>query len=185
MTHLENYRTPRIHFRLPRPRGRVLLSFVILVLVAGTLRLATFPRYLPYNDHWDEPSMVLLARDWRGVEDIAFIPDWLNGYPPLYIWFNMGVQQAVESLTPQPWYFLSDYLYPLRLLAALSGIATTALVIWLGWQVGGSVAAWCAGLVWGLSPIIIEHGNFAIPDPFVYLACALSLSLALYALRRR
>jgi len=179
---------PRSLLRYVDPRrahGRLFWAFALLLLAVGALRLAAFPRYLPFSDHWDEPSMVLLARDWRGVEAIAFIPDWLTGYPPLYIWINMGVQQVVEATTTQPWLFLGDYLYALRLLAALNGIATTMLVIALGWQVGGSVAAWLAGLAWGLSPIIIEHNNFAIPDPLVYLACALSLNLTFWAYRRR
>ncbi|MCC6613722.1 MAG: hypothetical protein IT320_09610 [Anaerolineae bacterium] len=181
-------RSPRSILRYIDPRrasGRLFWAFAILMLITGGLRLAAFPRYLPYSDHWDEPSMVLLARDWRGVEQIAFIPDWLKGYPPLYIWINMGVQQVVEATSAQPWIFLGDYLNALRLLAALSGIATTLLVIALGWQTGGSVAAWCAGLAWGLSPIVIEHGNFAIPDPLVYLSCALSLNLTFRAYRRR
>jgi len=159
-------------------------AFIILILAASAVRLLTFDRYLPYNDHYDEPSMFLLARDWRGVDTITVIPEWLAGYPPLYVWINMGVQVALEHLSPKAWIPPADYYYVLRLLAALSGIATTAFVIWLGWEVGGLVAGWFAGLIWGLSPIVVEHNNFAIPDPLVYLTCAVSLCLSLRALHR-
>jgi len=157
------------------------LVFIVIVLLSTVVRLANFPRFLPYNDHFDEPSMLLLARDWRGVEHIAYIPEWLAGYPPLYIWVNMEVQQLVETFFSRGWFVLGDYLYALRLLAAISGIVTTCLVMLLGWQIGKAVAAWFAGLFWGLSPVVVEHNNFAIPDPLLYFTCALTLNLVVFA----
>jgi len=125
--------------------------------------------------------MVLLARSWRGVEQVAYIPQWLAGYPPLYVWINMGVQQVVEKLAAHPWVNYADYYYALRLLSAVSGIATTLLIIWLGWLIAGPIAGWFAGLAWGLAPIVVVHNNFALADPFVFLMCAASLAMALHA----
>ncbi len=173
-----------ISARLSTPWRRV-VAFGALILVAAGVRLLTFQRYLPYNDLQDEGGMLLLARDWRGAEKIAFIPQWLAGYPPLYVWINMGVQEVVEKLAPQPWVNYADYYYALRLLSALGSIMTTLLVIWLGWLLAGPIAGWFAGLAWGLAPIIIVHGNFALADPFVFLTCAASLTMALQAWARQ
>jgi hypothetical protein len=160
---------------------RIVVVFAALIFLAAAVRLLTYQRYLPYNDLQDEGGMLLLGRDWRGVEKIAYIPHWLAGYPPLYVWMNMGVQEVVEKLDPKPWVNYADYYYALRFLSALSGIVTTLLVIWLGWQLAGPIAGWFAGLAWGLAPIIIVHGNFALADPFVFLTCAASLVMALRA----
>jgi 4-amino-4-deoxy-L-arabinose transferase-like glycosyltransferase len=161
----------------------VVLAFAALLILATGVRLLTFDRYLPYLDYADENNMYLMGRDWRGVEDVPVVPEWLAGYPPLYVWMNIGVQQVVEATWRGPWLLISDYFYVLRLIAALTGIVTTLLVIMIGWQVGGAVAGWMAGLVWGLSPVIVEHNSLAIPDPMVYLACAITLISALRAWR--
>jgi 4-amino-4-deoxy-L-arabinose transferase-like glycosyltransferase len=150
-------------------------------VLAGSARLLTFDRYAPYLDYADENNMYLMGRDWRGVEDIPVVPEWLAGYPPLYVWTNIVVQQAVEATWTGPWLLISDYFYVLRLIAALSGIITTLLVASIAWQLGGPVAGWLAGFVWGLSPVIVEHNNLAIPDPMVFLTCALSITLAIRA----
>src|SRR5690348_9787539 len=73
-----------------------LIAVVSVFFAAASVRLLTFDRYLPYLDYSDENNMYLLGRDWRGVEDVPVVPEWLAGYPPLYVWFNIGVQQGVE-----------------------------------------------------------------------------------------
>jgi 4-amino-4-deoxy-L-arabinose transferase-like glycosyltransferase len=159
----------------------LLLAFAILLTGATGIRLLTFDRYLPYLDYADENNMYLLGRDWRGVEDVPVIPEWLAGYPPLYVWFNIGVQQTVETFWTRPWLLISDYFFYLRLLAAIAGVITTLLVVSIGWQLGGALAGWLAGLVWGFAPIIVEYNNLAIPDPMVFLACAATITMALRA----
>ncbi|MEO8611770.1 MAG: hypothetical protein ABI690_27980, partial [Chloroflexota bacterium] len=69
----------------------LLIAIVTVFIAAASVRLLTFDRYLPYLDYSDENNMYLLGRDWRGVEDVPVIPEWLAGYPPLYVWFNIGV----------------------------------------------------------------------------------------------
>ena len=159
-----------------------LLIAVLSVLVAAAgVRLLTFDRYLPYLDYPDENNMYLLGRDWRGVEDVPVIPEWLAGYPPLYVWVNIGVQQGVETFWTRPWLLISDYMFYLRLLSAVMGVITALLVMKIGWQLAGPVAGWLAGLAWALSPIIVEHNSLAIPDPMLYMACAASIVMALAA----
>lgn len=161
-----------------------LLVFTVLVIAAAGVRLLTFDRYLPFLDYADENNMYLLGRDWRGAEDVAFIPEWLAGYPPLYVWINIAVQSLADSVwAGRPWILITDYFYWLRLLAAAVGILTTLVVAALGWEMAGAVAGWLTGLVWALSPIIVEHNSLAIPDPFVYLTCAGALWMAARALR--
>ncbi|MEO8612369.1 MAG: glycosyltransferase family 39 protein, partial [Chloroflexota bacterium] len=108
-------------------------------------------------------------------------PEWLAGYPPLYVWFNIGVQQTVETFWTRPWILISDYMFYLRLLSAAMGVTTALLMMRIGWQLAGSVAGWLAGLAWALSPIIVEHNSLAVPDPLLYLACAVSITMALQA----
>ncbi len=161
------------------------LSILFLILIAAfAVRFATFQRYLPYLDNSDEANMYLLARDWRGVEDVPVVPEWLAGYPPLYVWVNIGVQQVVEAHWAYPWIFPSQYLYYTRLLAAVMGGLTTLLIMVLGWQLGGGIAAAFAGAVWALSPFVVDYNSFAIPDPLVYLLCAAALVTAIRAWRR-
>jgi 4-amino-4-deoxy-L-arabinose transferase-like glycosyltransferase len=165
---------------LARHKWALLALVAVLVLSAG-VRLLTYDRYFPFMDYSDETNMYLLARDWRGVEQVAVIPEWLAGYPPLYIWGSMAVQAGMEKVWPRPWILPSEYMMVMRLLAVAAGVLTTGLVAALGWQVAGPLAGCLAGAVWGLSPAILEYNNLAIPDPFVYLFCAAALVAALYA----
>jgi hypothetical protein len=159
----------------------LLVAVVTVLLAASSVRLLTFDRYLPYLDYADENNMYLLGRDWRGVEDVPVVPEWLAGYPPLYVWFNIGVQQVVEALWTKPWLLISDYMFYLRLLSALMGVITALLVMSIGWQIANPLAGWLAGLAWALAPVIVEHNSLAIPDSAVYLACAAAIAMALRA----
>src|SRR5579871_1316381 len=108
--------------KLPAIRlNRALLIVGAIAVIAFGIRLMTFQRYLPLMDYVDEPNTYLLARDWRGVEDVPVVPTELAGYSPLYIWVNMGVQEIVDAHWPYPWIFPSQYFYYTRLLAAIFG----------------------------------------------------------------
>ncbi|HVU13554.1 MAG TPA: glycosyltransferase family 39 protein, partial [Phototrophicaceae bacterium] len=165
--------------------NRTLLVLGVIVVLAFGVRLLTFDRYLPFLDYNDESNMYLLARDWRGVEAVPVVPEWLAGYPPLYIWVNMLVQEAVEAHWPRPWIFPSEYFYYTRLLSAIFGGLTAFVIMLLGWELGGSIAAAFAGSVWALSPLVVNYNSLAIPDPLVYLACALALVTAIRAWKTR
>lgn len=171
------------------PTHRAAWPFVaafILVLAAGT-RLLAFDRYLPYVDYPDEANMFLLAVDWRG--DFPLAAEYgahltgarLAGYPPLFPWLAVGTQRVVEAVSPKPFLFSGDYVLALRLVAVAAGVLTAAALLVVGWTLGGPVAAALAGLVWALSPVVVEWNSLAIPDPLVYLASAWTLACGLWA----
>lgn len=159
--------------------------FATVVVIALAGRLVTFDTYLPYHDRFDESNMYLLARHTRGLEIVPIVPEWLAGYPPLYIWMSIGWQQAYEALTTKLWLLPSDYLYQARAMSVVAGVLTALVVAIIGKQLAGCVAAFFAGLVWALAPILLENNSEAIPDPWTTLACAVSISMALEAYRKR
>ncbi len=160
---------------------------VFILLAALVIRLLTFERYLPYVDYPDEANMFLLAVDWRGdfpLEEAYgahLTGARLAGYPPLYPLIAAGTQRIVEAFSAESFLFSGDYIYGLRLLAVFAGVLTTAALLVIGWTLGGKVAALLAGLVWTLSPVVVEWNSLAIPDPLVYLASAGTLAFALWA----
>lgn len=160
-----------------RQRGlrHPLTLLILVVLLAAGVRLLTFQRYLPYNDHIDEPNMLLMGRHWIGIAEDEKVTTWLAGYPPMYAWFTGVFQVVVDRLNPRPWIEYPTYYYWLRFISAMAGLVTLSVIMRLAWRLGGWVAAWFAGIAWAFSPIVIEHSAFAIPDPFVYLACAVTL----------
>ncbi len=158
-----------------------IIALIVIALLAFGIRLLTFDRYLPYQDYSDETNSYLLGRDWRGVEDVPVVPEWLAGYPPLYVWINILVQRTIEAHWSYPWIFPSTYFYYLRLLAAILGGLTTLVIMRLGWQLGGGIAAAFAGSVWALSPFVVNYNSLAIPDPLVYLCAAAALVTAFEA----
>jgi 4-amino-4-deoxy-L-arabinose transferase-like glycosyltransferase len=167
---------------MPFSSHKLKITLLVGIALLGlAVRLLTFDRYLPFMDYTDESNMYLLARDWRGVEDVPVVPEWLAGYPPLYIWLSMGVQQIVESGFPRPWIFPSDYFYYTRFVAAILGSLTVLVTMRLGWQLGGFVAAAFAGSIWALSPFVVDYNSLAIPDPLVYLGCAIAFVTAIEA----
>jgi hypothetical protein len=147
--------------------------------------LFTFDTYLPYHDRFDESNMYLLARHTRGLEIVPIVPEWLAGYPPLYIWMSIGWQQVYETLTTKLWLLPSDYWYQARAMSVVAGILTALVVAVIGKQLGGRVAAFFAGLVWSLAPILLENNSEAIPDPWTTLACAVSIAMAIAAYQKR
>ncbi len=161
-----------------------ILAFAALLLTAAIVRLLTFDRYLPFWGHSDEPVYFLMVRNWRGLQDNPFIKGRYAGYPPAYPIINWGIQLMVEALQTKSWTMYPEYIYALRLLAAVIGIVTTGIIAFAGFQLGGSVAAWFAGLVWGATPIIVDNNSLALPDPFVYFGSAAALAMALYAWRK-
>lgn len=159
----------------------VLAAFTLLLIGATSARLLTFERYLPALDYSDESVRFLVAQERRGIVNNDWVEWRYAGHPPAYLWVNIGVQLLVEATASHPWVVPPDYFYALRLLAAIVGVITTFVIASIGWQLAGPVAAWCAGFIWALAPVIVERNSLAIPDPFVYLTCALAITLAIRA----
>jgi 4-amino-4-deoxy-L-arabinose transferase-like glycosyltransferase len=163
----------------------VLLVIVVISSVALGLRLMTYDRYLPFVDYTDEGVYVALAQDIRGIADHSVITDIYGAIPPLYSYFNAGVQEFYDAIKPHNWNLISEYYSVLRLVAVGMGILTALIMAWAGWQIAGFWAALLAGLVWAAAPIIVEFNSLAIPDPIVYLFTALAFAAALHAWRKQ
>ncbi len=168
--------------RLQVDRRITLAAFMLLLILATGLRLITYERFLPFQDRTDESVYQVTSLHRRGVEPNSYVGQYYASQPPGYIWLTMLMQPFVEW--GRPWTLLADYLHAQRLLALLVGVLTTVLVIRLGWLVGGTTAAWFAGLIWGISPHIVDVNSQSLPDPFVYLTVAAALVMAFQALRQ-
>ncbi len=161
----------------------VVLAFAVLVMGAAAMRLLTFDRYLPVLDYTDETVPFLVARQMRGVFDDEFVRWRYAGYPPAYPIINSAIQILVERFSVHPWTVPPDYWFALRLLAVWTGVITMLVIASIAWQLAGPLAAWCAGFIWAIAPVVTEFNSLATPDPFVYLTCALAITTALRAWR--
>jgi 4-amino-4-deoxy-L-arabinose transferase-like glycosyltransferase len=166
------------------PRKWILLLLVLLLLGAMGVRLLTYDRYLPFTDYTDENVWFLVGQNWRGVTQDEFIAWRYAGMPPVYGVVNMTVQTFVDWAVPTDWSTLAQHFVVLRLLAVLVGVATTALIFSIGCQLAGPLAGLLGGLIWGFSPVIVDHNSLALPDPFVYLFAASALALGLHGWKR-
>jgi len=164
-----------------RQRGLVLLAVLVIGGLALGLRLATYQRYLPFVDYTDESVYVALGQEIRGLSDETALREKYGALPPLYSYFNALVQTGYDQIKPHSWTLISDYYYALRFLAVIMGVFTALAMTWLGWQIGGPVAGWIAGLIWATHPTIVELNSLAIPDPPLYLCMALALCTGIYA----
>lgn len=162
-------------------RTAILFSFVLVLLIGAAVRFMSYDRFLPFQDRTDESVYQVTSLHRRGVEPNAYVEVYYASQPPAYIWLTMMIQPFVEY--GRPWTLLADYLHMQKLLAVLIGILTTAIIMRLGWLLGGNTAAFFAGLVWAFSSEIVDRNNQALPDPFVYLTVAASLVMVIHALR--
>lgn len=154
-------------------------EWLVLCALALGIRLALFEGQLPYFPDRSEGIAFLLGQAWRGYDEnslygfaVTGTADWLRGYSPLYIWFNMGVQVLTERLNPRPWILVSDYIWALRVCAVLFGTLTTGLIALTADRLSGRWAGWLAGLAWAVSAVVVPHNNLALPDPLAYLLVA-------------
>lgn len=167
-----------------------LLAMVIILLLSAMVRFATYHRYLPFTDYSDESNYFMLALDWRHT-DLAksygadLVGNWLGSYPPLYIWLNMAVQGTLEATWGKGWLSTGEYIVVLRLISVLLGILTTAFLIALGRAVVNPLAGCLVGLIWAITPRIVETNNMAIPDSLLYPTVAAAIMFALWAWRKQ
>src|SRR5258706_12212875 len=138
---------------LSKSRSKHLLRVMLVVLLlAAFMRIFTFRRFLPYTDYPDELNMYNLALNWRGT-DLAKaygterIRNLLGGYPPLFVWVDMGVQQILES-TLNRWIGAGEVSFWMRLIAVGLGFFTTAMVLDTAGMLGGLLASIIPGLAW-------------------------------------
>jgi hypothetical protein len=152
-------------------------GLIAIVLAAALPRLLSYDYGLPYVEHPDEPNKYVAALAWRGEYEEP-TEDYYAGYPPGYLAVSYAAQVIGEPLGVRG---LAPTVRALRFVAVLVNLGTLAFIALAGRRMGGAVAGWVAGIAWGLSPLVVENGVYAIQDPFVYLWVALALWLAAVA----
>ncbi|MGQ9888786.1 MAG: ArnT family glycosyltransferase [Aggregatilineales bacterium] len=158
------------------------IGLAVVALTALALRLTGFNFSLPYVDHADEPNFYLAGLEWRGLFDNG---NYYDGYPPTYLALQAAVQPALEAAGVVG---LSPTVQVMRLVSIAAGLGTLICIALTARLAAGDLAGLVAGAAWALSPIAVENGVYAIPDPLVYFFTALALWLSVAALadpRRR
>lgn len=150
-------------------------------MVALAVRLMVFDRYLPMLDYSDESNMFLFSQDMRpegaplaDEYGAALTGEWLRGYPPLYGWLGAWMQRGLE-LARDDFLFPGDYIGAMRALSVTAGTLTVAVMLALGYRVGGAWVGWFAALPVAFNPLLVDIGVLAIPDSLIPLATALAL----------
>lgn len=162
----------------PRPSRWFWAGLAIVIVLAAVPRLLSYRFSLPYVDHPDEPNKYLAAQAWRGLYE-HHEEGYYAGYPPGYLALSYVVQVvgAPLGLEGPP-----NTIGIMRLLAVIANLVTLTFIALTARLAAGNVAGWLAGAAWGVAPLVLEVGVYAIQDPFVYLWVSLALWLAAIAL---
>ncbi len=158
------------------------VGLAAVALTAAVLRLTGFSFSLPYVDHVDEPNFYLAGLEWRGLFDNG---NYYDGYPPAYLALQAAAQPALEAAGVAG---LAPTVQVMRLVSIAASLGTLICIALTARLAAGDLAGLVAGAAWALSPIAVENGVYAIPDPLVYFFTALALWLSAAALadpRRR
>lgn len=164
-------------------RRKVFWIVLAVILVVGAIpRVLIYDNSLPYIDHPDEPSLYLLAQQWRGEFQFPD-PDYHRGYPPIYPAINLVVQLVMEQLG-QP--VMGDVIGVLRLISVVFSVLTALFVALIARALIapaliGDVAGWLAALFWSLSPVLVREAPRALSDPLASLFTTAALWLAVMA----
>lgn len=153
-----------------------LLALIVLLIAAAVLRGVGYNFSLPYVEHPDEPVFYLTGQEWRGTFNLD---NYLNGYPPLYIWLNIGVQWLAEPFGIRT---VAPTVGLLRLLSIGFNLLTLVLIGDTARRAGGTLAGIAAGAAWAFAPLVIANGGYATPDPLVYGLVIASVWFAVIAL---
>ncbi len=151
-------------------------GLLLILLIAGAMRLASYRFSLPYVDHIDEPAYYLGGQEWRGLYDSG---GYYNGIPPAYVAVNAVIQPILESVGISG---LASTVEFLRLVSVILNLLTLVTIALTARLAGGETAGLVAGAAWGFAPLILENGVYALPDPFIYCFTALALWFAAQAL---
>lgn len=162
---------------LPRSivRGRASLTWIATVLLVGGLAAgARLVNLLAFQVHTDEATWILWtdAMDPRKVETLwtTFRAD---GRTPLYSWAVWLARQApIEPLLAA------------RLVPAISGVATTWVVLQLGIVLFGRVAGLAGAALYATSAYAVFFERIANDDGLATLLGALATLCAAVAVRR-
>ncbi|MEO0562112.1 MAG: glycosyltransferase family 39 protein, partial [Chloroflexota bacterium] len=148
----------------------------VLVIAAAVPRLLIYDFSLPYLDHPDEGTSYLEARTWRGEYDLG---GGHPGYPPGHIVVNYAVQSVVEGALNRS---QTATIHVMRLFSVTMNLTALALIAWTARMVAGDAGGLLAGVLWGVSPIVVTNNVIAIPDPTLYTLTIASIATATFAL---
>jgi 4-amino-4-deoxy-L-arabinose transferase-like glycosyltransferase len=151
-------------------------GLAVILIGAFIPRLLSYDFSLPYVDHPDEPNWYLAGQEWR--DPLESYRTYL-GDPPVYIALNVVVQSVLEANGAPG---LAPAVQVLRLISVSANLLTLVLIALTARLAAGDVAGCVAGLAWGMSPLVLENGVYALPDPLVYGLVALAMWLAAVAL---
>ncbi len=154
---------------------------LILILMLGLVpRLLIAPASLPYIDHPDEPSLYLLARQWRGL--FQFDEPLFQGYPPIYVGLNLVVQVIMEQLGHP---VQGEVIGVLRVISCFFSMATALVTALIARRIAGGFAGLVAAALWAFSPFLIRQAPVALTDPLAALVTMVALWLAVIAATER
>ncbi len=148
------------------------LGLLLIVLVAAALRLLSFQFSLPYVDHPDEPAYFVGGQEWRGVIQSS---GYYVGIPPAYVALQTVAQPILESVGQRGLAATTQFF---RAVVVLINLATLILIAIIARAAAGDLAGLIAGAAWGIAPLVLENGVYALPDPFIYFFTALAFWLA-------
>ncbi len=148
----------------------------LIVILAASLRLASYDFSLPYINHPDEPNYYLEALKWRGFYELGGA---IPGYPPGILVIN----STVQTLMADDGLKMPDVVRMVRLLSLVVNLMTLLIIAFIARRIAGFTAGLIAALSWGIAPAVVTGGVYATADPYVYFFTALAVWLALIALQ--
>jgi 4-amino-4-deoxy-L-arabinose transferase-like glycosyltransferase len=147
---------------------KTLLMAIGLVLLAFALRLAIFDYGLPYVDNVDEPNFYLLANDWRGALDGGWRNNWLEGYPPAYIYVYSLILNGIDSVSDLSVHTdMGVYVGVMRLVSIFADCLSLAWILQFSYRYGSRRAMLFLGAIYALSPVVLTLAVDAVPDPLL------------------
>jgi hypothetical protein len=151
------------------------LCILFVLIVAGGLRVLSYAFSLPYVDHPDEPAYFVGGQEWRGLIQPS---GYYDGIPPAYVALHAVVQPILEAAGQSGLAATTGFF---RVVAALVNLATLVVVALSARLAGGALAGIVAGAAWGVAPLVLDNGVYALPDPFIYFFTVLAFWLAALA----
>lgn len=154
-------------------------GLLVVLFIAAFLRFASAQFSLPYVDHPDEPAYFVGGQEWRGLlEPIGYY----DGIPPAYVALHTLIQPVLESVGQSG---LAATTLFMRMVSVVVNLLTLVIIALSARMMAGPVAGVIAGAAWGFSPLVLENGVYALPDPFIYLFTVLAFWWAALAWQRQ
>ncbi len=151
------------------------IGLLLIVALAGALRLLSYDFSLPYLDYPDEPAYYLGALEWRGQYNSG---GYYAGIPPAYVAVHAAFRPILEAVGINN---LGDTTRVLRLLSVAANLGTLVVIALAARLTAGDLAGLVAGAAWGVAPLVLATGVLALPDPLIHFCTALAVWLAIIA----